>query len=858
MIDYDIQFSQKFKDWVITLLILPIVVYLRFIGGTWLVHNNSYQESVINLVILAIVFGIWISWKIFFDDYFYLTGLEPYLGLLLLTIFCSTYFSSNFGLSFEITIGAVVFIGALYLLIDLCRSRQIWNGLINAILITGGINIVLIIGQVVYWFQLFGIQIRDLFYRLGYCLNLLPRLPNLPSMNSNVTAVYFLMIVPLGIFKITRTKSIIWKIVLCINTILSIIIIFLTRSRGGMIGFIVTCIAAAIIFLPEIKNLVRKNPGMMYIFGLFTIFLISFGVSYVIANRGFNISLDRNITARLQGWKTTWEIIKNNPFLGSGYGTFAENFLIYRDPEITSYVILHAHNEILQLAAQIGLLGVGVIFLILGVYSKKYLYWLPDPNHSMYNGDKFYLLSFAGFMGMGLVDSYLISANIQFLLLVIFVGMIPIDLLRREEKSRILIGCLLIVFVLVAGLDTWENWKLKPYHAARLSAYKGEWEIAEAEIAKAISRDGKNPYYKYAKAQIMGHKITTGTGDYEDTIQAYSQSIDLYPNWGPQYANLACLLYEYGSPQIAEENIRLANRYEPETSVYHCMLGDYLAAQNDFSRAAEEYRICLSLNPEWIDTIYWKYDPPALSNDQNETRQIREDVLSSLDEFDGLVPAYVAFYDKRFTESLNEIDTYLNQKPNDNDALLLKANILILENEYQEANDILRGIVDIHPRHSSAWLSLGKLELNAGNYEEALEALGICAAIESTTTVNLYLGLAYGKLGNNELEEYYYHRAAERMAFQTEFSNWVGYRFPIPDERISCIPELKTLSDYYTPFSTIVQELEQRNECLAYQIYQYVFEEYEDTSIFPELARISNLPKEDSNYCEMKANGDLE
>jgi len=57
----------QFPDWAYTLLFLPVAVYFRFIGGTWLIISNDYDSRILNLVFVSAVFLFWVSWKIFFD-----------------------------------------------------------------------------------------------------------------------------------------------------------------------------------------------------------------------------------------------------------------------------------------------------------------------------------------------------------------------------------------------------------------------------------------------------------------------------------------------------------------------------------------------------------------------------------------------------------------------------------------------------------------------------------------------------------------------------------------------------------------------------------------------------------------------
>ena len=78
-------------------------------------------------------------------------------------------------------------------------------------------------------------------------------------------------------------------------------------------------------------------------------------------------SASEGLKGRWSLWVDTFEILKDFPVLGSGLGTFTEVFSMYRSFHIVG-LHTHAENDFLQLASEVGLLGVGpllVLFLFL-------------------------------------------------------------------------------------------------------------------------------------------------------------------------------------------------------------------------------------------------------------------------------------------------------------------------------------------------------------------------------------------------------------------------------------------------------------------------------------------------------------
>ena len=66
---------------------------------------------------------------------------------------------------------------------------------------------------------------------------------------------------------------------------------------------------------------------------------------------------------RLTVWKDTVRIAADFPLFGTGYGTFAEIYPMYRSPEVRKFY-RHAHNDGLQAIAEGGIVGAGFLILL--------------------------------------------------------------------------------------------------------------------------------------------------------------------------------------------------------------------------------------------------------------------------------------------------------------------------------------------------------------------------------------------------------------------------------------------------------------------------------------------------------------
>jgi len=70
---------------------------------------------------------------------------------------------------------------------------------------------------------------------------------------------------------------------------------------------------------------------------------------------------EQDVLVRLALWKDAVALIQARPLLGSGLGTFATTYTQQQTTVLTRYVD-HAHNDYLEFAAELGLLGAALLF----------------------------------------------------------------------------------------------------------------------------------------------------------------------------------------------------------------------------------------------------------------------------------------------------------------------------------------------------------------------------------------------------------------------------------------------------------------------------------------------------------------
>jgi O-antigen ligase len=144
-----------------------------------------------------------------------------------------------------------------------------------------------------------------------------------------------------------------------------LVAMFMTNSRAGVTVSIVAMVSVFVLFfrrdLPGWRNLAVALAAATA-FGLILLELIGGNVSYRFDVQGLADA------GRMEAYRSTWRIIMDHPWFGTGLGTFAAIFPIYRSDNISMYGVWDiAHSTPLEFAAELGLpltALVGVAWLI--------------------------------------------------------------------------------------------------------------------------------------------------------------------------------------------------------------------------------------------------------------------------------------------------------------------------------------------------------------------------------------------------------------------------------------------------------------------------------------------------------------
>jgi tetratricopeptide (TPR) repeat protein len=172
-----------------------------------------------------------------------------------------------------------------------------------------------------------------------------------PLLDPNNLATLFAMVfVPIMAFVATLPRGRTKNVVLGFCALLFFALLA-TQSRGALAAVVVSlCI---LFFMLRQRNL-----------------LIGVGVSFIALgilaqNSLVSFLSNPSVTERLQQWKATIQMIVDRPWLGSGFGTFALYYPAYRVAGMDRSLGQWAHNDPLQLWAEMGVVAPILFYALL-------------------------------------------------------------------------------------------------------------------------------------------------------------------------------------------------------------------------------------------------------------------------------------------------------------------------------------------------------------------------------------------------------------------------------------------------------------------------------------------------------------
>ncbi|MCX8094056.1 MAG: O-antigen ligase family protein [Candidatus Goldbacteria bacterium] len=432
--------------------------------------------------------------------------------------------------------------------------------------------------------------------------------------NPNFLAGHLLLAIPFGISlffskRVPKSVSIIIIIVLCSALILS-------QTRGAYIGFIASLtIFFILVSKYEKESFVKLKTYSIVVFLMVFIILLL----YIIINLEMRTKIKNALTLkdssakiRLSLWKNTMYLIKDNPLFGSGPGNFEIKYAYYQYKSLKYkdffdndfYKSAHAHNDLLQIMGEYGLLASGFIVALFYLIFLNGISILKTQNNA-----KFFIIgilsSVIGILIHGLFNFPLLiipTASTFYILLgslVAFSGNYEKKEIKMNLILKITFVLFVFIFIFLASILTrifLSNFYLRK--SGEASHFKmNRIAIEHSSNAVAIAPWVYENYYINAKDHL-------NAGDIEKAYKLFEKVYELNP--GHWETNV--FLFEfYASNNMHNEMLKIAeNMYKlsPYSVKAITSLGYAYYINGKFDKAILTYEKGYYNLPEKYDILY--------------------------------------------------------------------------------------------------------------------------------------------------------------------------------------------------------------------------------------------------------------
>ncbi len=179
---------------------------------------------------------------------------------------------------------------------------------------------------------------------------------------SNYLASFFVLIIPLTIGYLFYTKSIRLKLLLTISLIILLSALTLTLSRGAILSLFV----ALVLLFSRILKARTLAPFIIIMLLVLVIVLLN-PLTFVLIDRISAVETSGSYFSRINFYAIVWNTFISHPITGVGFGNLGE----YAQFVLPANSSTSAHNIVLGMLGETGIIGALFFFLLIGTLLKK-------------------------------------------------------------------------------------------------------------------------------------------------------------------------------------------------------------------------------------------------------------------------------------------------------------------------------------------------------------------------------------------------------------------------------------------------------------------------------------------------------
>ncbi len=595
------------------------------------------------------------------------------------------------------------------ILSDLRRRGMPGRWLTDGALLTAVSVMVLAWVQVAAWFpDWLSADVRVAF---------IPPRPTSALGNPNVLGSVLAMLLPFGLvqvrYALRRPDRLLWG-VWCVWAVLTI---FLTYSRGAWLatGTSLLSLAGAAAWRYGLKGRiwtrrVHFSKRKFLIGGILAAIAVTMVVVITVWTATNVFETPRRATGdRVTFYRIAWQSFKEHPLTGTGPFTFGLNLLkqLSIPPDQPHS---HAHNLILNTAAELGLLGLLALSATVTLVVRRLVNLLQHVTEP----HEWALVaacgaSLAGFGVHSLVDMPMMFPAVMLLMLAILAAGLPHPLPAQpcSQIPRwgrwISRGVALALSVVVFGSGWWSSRIYANYVRGEEYLVNNYDYQALATLKDVVDARPDFPLYQAQYGYTCGLLVFSGDVSCQlvDGIAAYQRALQLELPHAVWWADLAALYWQAGQGQQAIEAMHQAVRYAPDEPDFWLNLGIYAEALGQTDIAIDAYRQTLSRDARWSLTSFW-----------TQTALRQETLRQASVEPTPYALAETLWNAGNRPGALAVIDGVIKHDPSQPGPYIRLARLWLSVGDYDRTRDYLTAAdLLVHADQDRAWIALTRADL---------------------------------------------------------------------------------------------------------------------------------------------------
>ncbi len=578
-----------------SLLILVLPYFLILTGITPLLVNLDVLRGV---AILLSLLGV--VWLIFGQRA--PTPLGKPLLLFMAAFAVCTAFSMDWSRSLEQMALTLVGIFIFALCADLVERGWPSELFARAFLIVGLAIPTLIWADVFGWYRQWltvhpGEWLPTLIYRPNYA-------------NSAVVPCYLLLLVVVSFWFYTKSRPL--RVLLVAYGLGLLATIFITSSRGGWLA---TAAGLGVLVLllywkrgGDVKAWWEQVKSRKYLLwaGGAAILIGLIGVAWLGLKLVSHPSHGALLSSRSEFWPAAIATFIKHPLIGQGPYTFTNAYLAYNSvpPKAPFY---HAHNALLNLLAEMGLVGTltfGVVLFFLVKLLKRRLDRAAGMDLPLV------MAAAAGVIALA-VNSISGCFHMEPLITVGLFVMLGAALAEpgqgNDDRKRRPYWVLLPVALVWA-----EIWMMAPLFPGVAAANANKLPSAQAAFQEAVRREPWSVIAHQQLGQVYALEADQGSADaLPKAIAELEWVVAKDPSWSANWLNLGALYQQQGDLEKARGALEAAVKAAPDWSLPYLNLGLVAEAQGDQAAALTAYHQALAKG-ETVEADFWNGSPARM------------------------------------------------------------------------------------------------------------------------------------------------------------------------------------------------------------------------------------------------------